>query len=178
MAAGLSLLAAAWWLRPIVAAERALARDDLERAAQQYGESRRRVEGTPFASRLLPGLAALVTGNELSLQYALRRYDRVLDITAGADAAPGPASFWVGCALFDKALVQSDRDAKLAMMADAQRAFRRALEADAGDWDARFNYEMTGRLLTILREQPDASTEEIIRLLRERGPQPGARRTG
>jgi hypothetical protein len=84
----------------------------------------------------------------------------------------------VGCALFDKALVQSDRDAKLAMMADAQRAFRRALEADAGDWDARFNYEMTGRLLTILREQPDASTEEIIRLLRERGPQPGARRTG
>jgi tetratricopeptide (TPR) repeat protein len=179
MIVGLSLLSTAWWLRPIGAAERALASGDLERAAQQYGVSRRRLDRPIFAKSLVPALADLVTGNELSLQYSLRRYDRVLEITAGSDTAPGPASFWAGCALFDRALVQDDADGKLGMMSDAHQAFRRALEADPSDWDARFNYEMTGRLLSILRDQPHASTEEIIKLLRERGPQPrGGRRTG
>lgn len=178
MVVGLSLLAAAWWLRPIAVAERALTGGDLERAAQQYGVSRRRLERTVFAKTLFPSLTELVTGSELSLQYSLRRYDRILEIVASS-ATPGSASFWAGCALFDKALVQADTDAKLGMMSDAHQAFRRALETAPGDWDARFNYEMTGRLLTILREQPQASTEEIIKLLRERGPQPrGGRRTG
>ncbi len=178
MIVGLSLLAAAWWLRPIGAAERALASGDLERAAQQYGVSRRRLDRTIFAKSLFPALTDLVTGHELSLQYSLRRYDRILELATNS-AMPGPASFWAGCALFDKSLVQADPDAKLGMMSDAHQAFRRALEAAPGDWDARFNYEMTGRLLSILREQPHVSTEEIIKLLRERGPQPrGGRRTG
>ncbi len=179
MIVGLALLSAAWWLSPIGAAERALASGDADRAALHYDVSRRRLDRTIFASSLFPALSDLVTRNELSLQYSLRRYDRILEITAGSDTALGDTSFWAGCALFDKALVQADRDAKLGLMSDAQQAFRRALDAAPGDWDARFNYEMTGRWLSILREQPDASTEETIKLLRERVPQPrGTRRTG
>lgn len=176
---GLCLLLAAWWLRPIQIAERAFASGDLDRAAQQYGVSRQRFDRVFLSKRLVPTLAHLVTANELSLQYGLRRYDRVLEVTAGSETTSGPVSFWAGCALFDRALVQADADAKLGMMSDAHQAFRRTLEATPGDWDARFNYELTGRLLSILRDQPQASTEEIIKLLRERGPQPrGGRRTG
>jgi hypothetical protein len=177
--AGLALLAAAWWLQPIATAERAMARGDVERAAQQYSVSRRRLDWIGFPKALFPALDNLVTGNELSLQYALRRYDRVLEVTTGLDAVSGPASFWAGCALFDKALVQADPESRLAMMADAHQAFRRALELAPGDWDAKFNYEMTERWLNVLREHPQVSAEEMIRLLRERGPQPrGGRRTG
>ena len=179
IAVGLSLLLVAWWLGPIAVAERAVAHGDLERAAQQYGVSRRRLDRTLFAKSLFPGLADLVTGNELSLQYGLRRYDRVLEATTGPGVVPGPAWFWAGCALFDRALVQADPDARLGMMSEAQQAFRRALELTPGDWDTKFNYEMTGRLLRILQEQPQVSAEDIIRLLRERGLQPrGGRRTG
>jgi len=176
---GLCVLAAAWWVRPIVVADRALARGDVERAVQQYGLSRGRLDQTLVTRSLFPRLADLVAGNELSLQYSLRRYERILEITAGLETASGPASFWTGCALYDKALVQSDRDAKLSMMSDAHQAFRRALEASPGDFDARYNYEITGRLLSVLREQPEASVDDVIKLLRERGPQPrDPRRTG
>jgi hypothetical protein len=178
MVIGLSLVFVAWWLRPITAAERAMASGNLERAVEQYALGRRRVDLIPFVQDLLPGLRDLLAGNELSLQYALRRYDRILE---GRSAEPdrAPTSFWAGCVLFDKALVELVPKARLEIMSEAQRTFRRALELTPGDWDTKFNYEVADRLLRILQVQPEASPQEIIKILRDRGPQPRTgRRTG
>ena len=79
---GLSLVCVALWLRPLETAERALANGDLERAVQQYAVGRSRLDRIPFVHDLFPGLDDLATRNELSLQYALRRYDRILEATS------------------------------------------------------------------------------------------------
>jgi hypothetical protein len=178
MATGLSLVCVAWWVRPITAAERAVADGNLERAVERYAAGRWRLGLIPFTQDLMPKVHDLVAGNELSLQYALRRYDRILDGASGE--APGaPASFWSGCVLVDKALVETDPKVRLDMMSEALRKFRRALELNPGDWDTKFNYEVTDRLLNVLREQPDRPPEDIVKILRDRGPQPrSGRRTG
>lgn len=176
---GLSLVGVALWLKPLPAAERALATGELERAARQYAVGRSRLDRTPFAEDLLPGLNDLAAQNELSLQYALRRYDRILEETGTTSAGRAAASFWAGCALFDKALAEIEPEARVGLMARAYETFRRALELAPGDWDTKFNYEVTGRWLRILKQQPEAPPQEIIKLLRQRGPRPAdSRRTG
>ena len=175
---GVLLLIVAFWLRPIVAGERAVAAGDLDRALQEYTTGRRRLQWVPFLGTLFPGLTELVTGSELSLQYALRRYDRVIEATSGGTGSAA-TSFWAGCALFDKALVEVEPEKRVEMMSRAHDAFRRTLELAPDDWDAKFNYELSGRLSHILREQPRLSAQEMIRILRDRGPKDSAgRKTG
>ena len=173
----LLLLSIGFWLRPVSVAERAMAAGDLDRAVQQYTAGRRRLQSIPILGSLFPDLNELVTGNELSLQYVLRRYDRILE-TTGGETGSAATSFWSGCALFDKALVETEPEKRVDMMSRAHDAFKRTLELAPGDWDAKFNYELSGRLRNIFREQPDVSAQEMIRILRERGPQERARRTG
>jgi hypothetical protein len=176
---GLFLLCVAWWLRPIAAAERAVASGDLDRAVQQYTTGRRRLDWIPYGQHLFPGLDNLVVSNQLSLQYALRRYDRILEDAGSDKTVREPAAFWTGCALFDKALAEIDPEARVKLMSEAHESFRRALELVPGDWDSKFNYEVTGRFLSVLQEQPRAPTQEIIQILRERGRQSrGGPRTG
>jgi hypothetical protein len=168
MVIGLVLLVAAWWLRPIAAAERALANGNLERAVEQYSLGRRRVALIPFVQNLVPGFRERLIGNELLLQYALRRYDRILE-GRSLEEDGAPEAFWAGCVLFDKALVERDPKARLEIMTEAQRTFRRALELNPDDWDTKFNFEVAHRLQQILQRQPDASQQEIIKILRDRG---------
>jgi hypothetical protein len=178
IATGLALVCVALWLRPLPAAERAFATGELERAAQQYAVGRSRLDRTPFAKEFLPGLNDLAIRNELSLQYALRRYDRILE-EGGNKAGRAAVSFWAGCALFDKALAELEPQTRVTLMSEAYQAFRRALELAPGDWDTKFNYEVAGKWLQILKEQPEAPPQEIIKLLRQRGPRPGdSRRIG
>jgi hypothetical protein len=175
---GVLLLISGIWLRPIAAAEQAMAAGDLDRALQQYTTGRGRLQWIPVLGTLFPGLNELVTGNALSLQYALRRYDRVIEATSGGTGSAA-TSFWAGCALFDKALVEVEPEKRVEMMSRAHDAFRRTLELAPDDWDAKFNYELSGRLSNILREQPRLSAQEMIRILRDRGPKDSAgRRTG
>jgi hypothetical protein len=177
-ALGVLLLLIGFWLRPIAAAEQAMAAGDADRALQQYTTGRRRLQWIPGLGILFPGLNELVTGNELSLQYALRRYDRIIEAT-GSGTGSASTSFWAGCALFDKALVEVEPEKRVEMMSRAHDAFRRTLELAPDDWDAKFNYELSGRLSNILREQPRLSAQEMIRILRDRGPKDSTgRRTG
>jgi hypothetical protein len=175
---GVLLLILSFWLRPIAAGERAMAAGDLDRALQQYSAGRRWLQWVPMLGTLFPGLNERVLSNELSLQYALRRYDRIIEATAGGTESAS-TSFWAGCALFDKALVEVEPEKRVEMMSRAHDAFRRTLELQPDDWDAKFNYELSGRLSHILREQPRLSAQEMIRILRDRGPKDSAgRRTG
>ena len=177
MVLGLLLVAVAWWLRPVSVAERAMANGNLEMAIDQYGVGRSRLGWIPFSEQLSPGTHDVLAGNQLSLQYVLRRYDRILEDTN--DEMPTfPEAFWAGCVLFDKALVETDFKARLELLTEAHRNFRRALELNPADWDTKFNYEVADRMLSVLQAQPEITPQEIIKLLRDRGPQPRGRKTG
>jgi tetratricopeptide (TPR) repeat protein len=176
---GVLLVCVGLWLKPLLVAERALSLGELERAADQYAVGRWRLDRIPFLAGLFPGLDDLATHNELSAQYALRRYDRILEASSNETVRRASVSFWAGCALFDKALAERDREVRVGLMSQAYQAFRRALELAPDDWDTKFNYEVAARWLIALKEQPEASPQEIIKLLRQRGPQSGGgRRTG
>ncbi len=163
---GVLLIGAGWWLRPIAEADAATRAGDTERALERYTTAERRFGRIPATRRLAPDLYNLVVANHLSLLYRLQRYDAVIDQSAGGggdEAAP----FWAGCALFSKGAMETRPEARLGWLAQSQEEFRRALEQTSGDWDAKFNYELTGRLIAELRKQPKTGKQEMMQLLRQ-----------
>ena len=163
---GAGLVGVSWWLRPISDAEQALRDGNLQRAAERYGAARARFDKIAITRTLLPGTYNLVSGNELSLQYSLEQYDDILE-KAGTSGDNNAASFWAGCALFDKALMEEKPEARVAWVSQAHQEFRRALELTPDDWDAKFNFELTGKLTSGLQKQPKTSKQDMMKLLRE-----------
>jgi len=69
--------------------------------------------------------------------------------------------------------------AQLAWLTRAQQEFRQALESSPEDWDAKFNYELAGRLAAQLRTAPKREPSTILKLLRpQKESRPDARRIG
>jgi tetratricopeptide (TPR) repeat protein len=166
LVAGLALLAGSVWLRPIAEAEQAMRDGNRERAVDRYAAARERFDRIPIARSLLPRIHRLVTENELALDYALERYDDILE-RAGTSDGDEAASFWAGCALFNKGLIEQRPEARVGWIAQAHQEFRKALELAPEDWDAKVNFEMTGKLVSGLQKQPASSTQDMMKLLRE-----------
>jgi hypothetical protein len=159
------LLGAGWWLRPIADAEQAVSDGRLQPALESYGVAEERFATLPLSKRLLPGLYDLVIKNELAVLYALNQYDAVID-KAGATGTPG-GRFWAGCALFVKAdLEWMKTETRMSWLAQAQEEFRRAVEVSPADFDAKFNYELTAKLLAGLRKDPNIERPRDMNLLK------------
>jgi hypothetical protein len=144
--AGAILLAAGWWLRPIADAQQAVGDGRLQQALESYRVAERRFTSVPLARRFMPDLHDLVITNELAVMYALKQYDEVID-KAGATGTPG-SNFWAGCALFSKGdIAFLTPDKRMQWMSQAQQEFRRAVEKAPSDFDAKFNYEVTAKVI-------------------------------
>jgi hypothetical protein len=163
---GVLCLGASWWLRPIAEAEQAMSVGASERAVERYAAAHERFDRVPITKIIFPGVYDLVIANELSLLYSLQRYDEVIE-KAGAEDANEAAPFWEGCALFDKGLMEEKPEARVGWISQAHQQFRRALDVASNDWDAKFNYELTGRLIGGLQKQPQAPGQDMMKLLRE-----------
>jgi hypothetical protein len=164
------LLGAGWWLRPIADAEQAVRDGRPQPALERYGVAEKRFSDLPLSKRLLPGLYDLVITNELAVMYALTQYDAVID-KAGATGTPG-GKFWAGCALFVKADVEWMKpERRMSWLAQAQEEFRRAIEASPADFDAKFNYELTAKLIAGLRNDPNVERPRDLNLLKPAGAQ-------
>jgi hypothetical protein len=163
---GAGLLALDWWLRPVSEGGQALAHGDTVRALERYETAYQRFDRLPIAKSALPGVYELVVASDLSLLYAQQRFDDVIE-RAGAQEASGSAPFWAGCALFDKGLLEEKPEARVAWISQSHQEFRRALDLTPSDWDAKFNYELTGKLVSGLQKQPTTSRQDMMKLLRE-----------
>ena len=160
------LLAANWWLGPVFEAEQAMRNGNAARAAESYAIVHRRFDRIPFAKNALPGVYRVVIANELPALYALRRYDEIID-KASVEEENGAAPFWAGCALFDQGLMEEKPEARAGLISQSHQEFRRALDLAPGDWDAKFNFELTGKLISGLQRQPQTTKEDMMKLLRE-----------
>ena len=159
------LLVAGWWLHPIADAEQAVREGRHQPALESYGVAEKRFAALPFSKRLLPGLYDLVIKNELAVMYALNQYDAVID-KAGATGTPG-GKFWAGCALFVKADMEwMKTETRMSWLAQAHEEFRRAMEASPADFDAKFNYELTAKLIADLRKDPNVERPRDMKLLK------------
>lgn len=161
---GGALFALGQWIRPALEAEDAYRRGDFEAALTGFEETEARFDALPAVRRVLPSVYEPSVTNQLALLYRLKRADSVLDKSVTTVSA-APTHFWAACALFGKGLVDRDPDQRVTWITRAQQEFRSALELDPNNWDAKYNYELTTRLLIAQRQQPKAQPEEL-KLLR------------
>lgn len=161
---GAGFLAAGWWLRPIADAQQAVRDGRLQQALASYGVAEKRFASMPLARRFAPNLYDLVVTNELSALYTLKQYDEVID-KAGATGTRG-SNFWAGCALFAKGdLAFLTPDKRMKWLSQAQQEFRRAVENAPSDFDAKFNYEVTTKVIAGVEKAPNAPRPTDLNLL-------------
>jgi tetratricopeptide (TPR) repeat protein len=178
LVSGAALLGYARWTGPLADADAALADGRLEEAvvASQLAEAR--FDALPAAKQIVPGEHARAVGNHLLALYRLKRYDEVIDVAQKAPPAASP-NFWAACAFFQKATVEEAPEARLGWLSRAEEEFRKAIEASPEDWDTKYDFELTTRLASELRKQPNTPPKQLMQLLRP--PTAGAkppRRTG
>jgi hypothetical protein len=177
LAAGLSLVAYDAWARPMREGAEAVERGDLRAALDRFKAAEARFDRLPLAKRLFASDYSDVLVHEAWLLYRLGSLDETIE-RAAADSS-GRLRFWSGCALAARARAEEKPEAVLGWLVRAEDEFRKALELSPEDWDAKFNYELTGRLVADLRKQPKREPSTILKLLRpQRESRPDARRIG
>ncbi len=176
---GSALLAAAAWLGPLAEGDRALREGRFEVALERSAAAEARFDRLPVAKQALPAAHAASQENQLWLLYRLGRHDALIE--RAATSSPSAAvHFWAGCALFAKARGEENAEARLSWLGRAGDEFKRALVLDPGDWDTKFNHELTQRLLLELRKEPRTPPSQLLQLLRPKPKEgrPPARRAG
>ena len=166
------------WTAPLTEADAALAEGRFEQAVVAYQLAEARFDALPAAKQLVPMEHARAVANHLAVLYRLKRYDEVIDVAQKAPPAASP-NFWSACAFFQKATVEEAPEARLGWLSRAEEEFRKAIEAAPDDWDTKFDFELTTRLASELRKQPNTPPKQLMQLLRP--PTAGAkppRRTG
>ncbi len=178
--AGVILLGAAAWLQPALDAQSARDRGDVDAALTYYRAGEARVGRTPMSAQVFRAVGETIQANQLRLLYQRSEHDELIE-KAEAGAPTFESHFWTGCAFFQKALAEhKNPDTRLGWFRRAEEEFRQALEANPEDWDSKFNYELTRRLLTQMRKEPRLAPPELRKFLRpERDAQERpTRRTG
>ena len=168
--AGAALLGYAQWSKPMLEAERALEARDAEGALRAYGASVTRFRARSPMQQLLHDDYARVAQNQLAILYRTGQYETVID-TAGSAPVDAAPHFWVGCAMFAKSLQEEGAEGQLQWLTRAEDEFKLALASEPGDWDTKYNYELSARLVAALRRPPKPGNKpSAIKLLRPEGP--------
>lgn len=178
-AIGAALLVAAAWIRPVAEGARARREGHWDLALKQYAAAEARFDAWPVTKQVVPGAYRISQANQLWVLYRLQKDDDLVE-KAGASAPSADTHFWAGCALFRKARAEEQTEARIGWLSRADEEFRRALELDPPDWDTKYNYELTRRLLAELKKQPKTPPNQLLQLLRPKpkaGGQP-TRRVG
>lgn len=170
---GCAALAYAAWLEPLSRADAALAAADPDEAVAAYTEADARFRRVPLLQRVLADDHARAVHNQLALLYESGDYDGVITKSEGAPPGATPR-FWAGCALFALASREEKPEVRLVLLSRAEGEFKQALEASPDDWDAKFNYEVTARLVEELRKTPTTEPDTLMHLLRPQQKQPKA----
>lgn len=173
---GLGLLAGTAWLRPLEEGQAAAEQGRLEEALARYAAAEARFDRVPLGKQLLPSAHAASQANQLWVLYRLGRHDALLEKAALA-VPQAPVHFWSGCALFSRAMEEVEAEARVGWLSRASEEFRKALALAPDDWDVKYDYELTERLLAELRKDPEKPPKELLQLLRPkpkqgRGPAP------
>ena len=167
----LSLLYCASWMYAVEQADVDFENGRYEDALTAY----RTVEGK-LISRWdwLPGLRPLV-GHVLIRQVQILYLDKKTDdglemlerVGSRYPSLDNDPYFhnWYGNLLFQRTIVQKDIQAMLDGFSAALREYQKALELDGNSWDARYNFELMKRILTI--SEADDGPQQLDLLIKE-----------
>src|SRR5262245_19517124 len=167
---GAALLAYGQWSSPLLEAERAVQARDSEAALRSYGLSVARFREREPLQQLLREDYTGAAHNQLAILYRPGQFETVID-TAGSAPVDAAPQCWVGCAMFAKRLQEEGAEGQLQWLTRAEDEFRLALASEPGDWDTKYNYELSARLVAALRRPPKPGQKpNPIKLLRPEGP--------
>jgi hypothetical protein len=168
--AGIGLVALSRWGHPLAEAAQNADTGKLEAALAGFADSESRYDRVPATKQLLPEGYDASVGNQLALQYRLGQYDQLLE-KAATSPSTAATHFWAGCTLFVLGRDEEKPEARVGWLSRAEQEFKNALELDPDDWNTKYNYELTRKLLDELRKQPKTPPKQLMQLLR---PQPKA----
>ena len=173
----LSLLSYAQWVRGIAVGDRALQNQDLAAAEAAYTAAVTRAEHIPLPSIFLRSRYRTLVFNRARLFDARHNYDALARwLEAAASHSPAIAAapeyhFWTGVVEYEKAIDLKDKRAVREGLQRASEDFRLALESDPNDWDTKYNYELTARLLERMQNKKEESQQKVnrggMKILRE-----------
>jgi tetratricopeptide (TPR) repeat protein len=157
------LLAYAGWVRSIEKA-------DFAAAEAQFDHS--------YLPQVLlrPQYRVLVFNRARAMAAAGRNDDIAPWLEAAVKRVPALADdaeyhYWTGNQQYRKALAQSDKQMRRAGLQQAAASYRLALNSAPDDWDAKYNFQLTMRLLNSMRDKKEDSTEKMkqggMKILRE-----------
>jgi hypothetical protein len=177
LAVSLSLLSYARWVRGIAAGNRALAGQDYSAAEHAYTAAEMQTVHSLVPSDLLRVEDRVLVFNRAQLLNSNKRYGELAHLLDAAAAhRPELANdaeyhFWMGIVEYQKAVSETDKQALRTELQQASDSFRMAIQAAPNDWDSKYNYELTSRLLAGMRNKKEDSQEQLkrggMKILRE-----------
>jgi hypothetical protein len=144
----------------------ALSAGDWARARDAYARAQARFDRLPALRQLFADDYARAVGAQLRIAYHLQHFDAVVDQAQRSPERAAP-HFWAGLALLAKAREEMKPDAQMGFLTRAEEELRRAVEADPGDVDTKYDFELVSRLAAGLRRQPKVPPNQLMQLLRE-----------
>jgi tetratricopeptide (TPR) repeat protein len=175
---GLSLLAISFWIRPYITGQQALLEGEYQNSLDAFARAEQRFNNFGITRQIFPEAYQTSVANQFYILYQTGEYDALLEKTASSPLL-APVHYWTGCALFRRAGSVTDAQERLAWLERAADEFRSALELEPDNWDAKYNYELSMRLIAELKDE-DKPPPQILEILRPRprqGDQP-FRQTG
>ena len=181
LALSLALLSYAYAVHGIENGNRLLAARDYSAAESAYRDAENRISHSLVPSALYQSQYRVLVFNEARLFRAVANYTELAHllervVARAPDLANDPEyHFWTGIVEYAKAASQTDKQVVRASLQRAADSFRLAmssspLNSTGGDWDAKYNYELTARLLAGMRkneETPEKLNRGGMKILRE-----------
>ena len=164
MVTGISLLLMSIWLSPVTKGQQAVQQGELQRGAEYFNIAEKRFDKIEFAKHLFSDAYTTAVVNQFRVLYELGEYEKLLQ-KAATSPVMAPVHFWTGCALFRRAGNETEAQAQIAWLERASEEFSTALRITPEDWDTKYNYELTERLIAELRDEEE-SPPQIIEILR------------
>ena len=175
---GLSFILLSLWLNPYMDAQQAFEHESYNESLEDFDRAEQRFESFGFAKLFLPDVYSATLQNQCYILYQLGEYDALLEKSSSSPVM-APIHYWAGCALFRRASEFNEPQEQIAWLQRASEEFLSVLKFEPENWDAKYNYELTNRLIDSLKNE-DESPPQVLEILRPRprqGEQP-FRQTG
>ena len=172
-----ALLSYSRWTYEIAQANSALAGEDYAAAERTYSAASALAEHSLFPLTRFHATWRRLVFNRARALYAMKQYDAMERMLEAASVRVPSLTedpeyhFWIGNVQYRQAMVETDKEALRTKLERASDSFRAGLAAAADDWDLKYNYELTARLLAGMRNKKDDNTEKLkrgeMKILRE-----------
>ncbi len=170
---GVCLLVISIWLRPYHQAMDSLQAGEMEQSLEHFATVESRFDSITVARQVFPEVYSDSIANQFYILYTMRRHDELLEKSATSPVL-ADVHFWTGNTYFRRTGNLDDPQEQVAWLERASDEYRKAIELAPDDWNAKFNYELTNRLIDELKEEKETPPQmmEILRPRPQQGEQP------